>query len=101
MNDAQHTYKKAVKDADEDDENALAEDKREMMTAIPFFVRGRVEREGEWGALPRMEVGKSREEDILAAVVKHIVGEEGEMAKELFVDLMEYLEFEWYESKHA
>ena len=37
-----------------------------------------------------MEVGHSSEEDTLAAAVKHMV-EEGEMAKELFVDLMEYL----------
>ena len=42
-----------------------------------------------------MEVGPSREEDVVAAAVKQMVGGEGEMAKELFVELMEYMVPRW------
>ena len=41
-----------------------------------------------------MELGPSSEEDVVAAAVKQMVGE-GEMAKELFVELMEYMMPRW------
>ena len=59
-----------------------------MTTAAPAWLKGRVERGDE---LPKMEVGESSDEDVVAAAVKHMVGEEGEMARELFVELMEYM----------
>ena len=70
-----------------------------MIAAVPMWLKGRVERGGE--ELPRMEVGDSSEEDVLAAAVKQMVGEEGEMAKDVFVELMEYMVPRWDDARNC
>ena len=67
-----------------------------MTAAAPTWLKGRVWRGEE---LPKMEVGHTSEEDILAAAVKQMVGEEGEMAKELFLELMEYMVPRWDDAR--
>ena len=69
-----------------------------MTAAVPTWLKGRVERGGE--ELPKMEVGHSSDEDVVAAAVKQMVGEEGEMAKELFVELMEYMLPRWDDARN-
>jgi hypothetical protein len=44
---------------------------------------------GEWRECDQ------EDEDLSAAVIKHIIGQEGDMAKELFVDLMDYMAVRW------
>ena len=92
LSDAKHAYIKAAQDADDDGLSA-EEKRRKMIAAVPAYLKGRVERGEE--ELPKMEVGQSREEDVFAAVVKHMIGEQGEMAKEIFLDLMEYMVERW------
>ena len=69
-----------------------------MAAAAPAWLKGRVERGGE--ELPKMEVGPSSDEDVVAAAVKHMVGETGEIAKELFVELMEYMLPRWDDARN-
>ena len=95
INDAHHAYNKAATDADkagDPDE----EKRRKMTAAAPAWLKGRVERGEE---LPKMEVGHSSDEDVVAAAVKQMVGEAGEMAKELFLELMEYMVPRWDDAR--
>ena len=96
MNDARHAVNKAAKDADEAGESA-EEKRRKMTDAAPAWLKGRVERGEE---LPKMEVGHSSDEDVVAAAVKQMVGEEGEMAKDLFKELMEYMVPRWDDARN-
>ena len=94
MNDAQYTVNNAETDAEG---KTRAEKKRKMLAVAPAFVRGRVER-GEELPYPVVRQGRKKEEKMRAAVVERVIG--GEMAKELYYDVMDLIMSRWDDARN-
>ena len=91
INDANHAFNKAKKDAADD---APEVRKEKMVKAAPAHLKGRVE-DGVVG-LPEVEINqRSRrvEDKVRAAVLERVLG--GEMAKELYCDVMDLIMQKW------
>ena len=95
MNDAQHTVNKAKKDAEG---KTKTEKKRKTLAAAPPYVRRRVER-GERLPYPEIrQLGGEDEEKMRAAVMEHVIG--GEMAKEVYYDVMDFIMPRWNNARN-
>lgn len=107
---ARATVAPAEEDDEDEEEGKEEEEKCDLAitavvaaaAAVPAYLKGRVERGEE---LPRVEImissGENEEEaeaemkkNLVKSVVEHVVME-GKLAKELFVDLMEYMVVKW------
>ena len=95
MADADHAVSKAIQEG---------KNKQKIVAAAPACLKGRVERGKE---LPKVEVGEEEEEseeeseeeeDVTLAVLKRVVLG-GEMPKELYVDVMDFMVPRWDDAR--
>ena len=96
LNDAQHTVNKAKKDAQELNRE---DQKHKIIAAAPVYVRRRVER-GERLPYPEVrQLGGEDEEEMREGVLRWVV--RGEMAKELYYDVMDFIMPRWDDARNV